>query len=76
MRLGALFTVRGGDARPAGGYVELMMPKPTTTMPGEAGRLEQAFETLKVDTRGPGLCGADRGGGATGSAASAPPMGC
>ena len=31
------------------------MPKPTTTMPGEAGRLEQAFETLKVDTRGPGL---------------------
>ena len=31
------------------------MPKPTTTMTGEAGRLEQAFETLKVDTRGPGL---------------------
>jgi len=31
------------------------MPKPTTTMPGEAGRLEQAFETLKVETRGPGL---------------------
>ena len=31
------------------------MPKPTTTTPGEAGRLEQAFETLMVDTRGPGL---------------------
>jgi secondary thiamine-phosphate synthase enzyme len=35
--------------------VELMMPKPTTTITGEAGRLEQAFETLKVETRGPGL---------------------
>ena len=31
------------------------MPKPTTTIPGETGRLEQAFETLPVDTRGPGL---------------------
>ena len=31
------------------------MPKPTTTTPGEAGRLELAFETLKVETRGPGL---------------------
>jgi secondary thiamine-phosphate synthase enzyme len=35
--------------------VELMMPKPTTTATAEAGRLEQAFETLKVETRGPGL---------------------
>ena len=31
------------------------MPKPTTTTPGDARRLEQAFETLKVETRGPGL---------------------
>lgn len=31
------------------------MPKPTTTTPGEVGALQQALETLKVETRGPGL---------------------
>lgn len=58
-----------------GGYVEPMMQQPTREDPGGPGRLEQAFETLKVDTRGAGL-GSRPLRWPAGSAASVPPMAC
>jgi secondary thiamine-phosphate synthase enzyme len=45
----------GHDAGATPRYVKLMTTKATTGRPAQVGQIGQAFETLSVETRGPGL---------------------
>ena len=53
--MGVALRTSGHDAGSAPRYVSLMTTKPTTTRPAQQGQIGQAFETLSVETRGPGL---------------------
>jgi secondary thiamine-phosphate synthase enzyme len=58
--VGDISAMRGRDGGKAVDYVRPMTTKPTSTNPASGAALGQAFETLFVETRGPGL--ADRTG--------------
>jgi len=53
--MGIALRAGGHDAGAAPRYVKLMTTKSTTTRPAKEGQIGQAFETLSVETRGPGL---------------------
>lgn len=53
--MGVVLRASGHDAGATPRYVRLMTTKATTTRPAKEEQIGQAFETLSVETRGPGL---------------------